>query len=79
MIRIRILPGLMVPALAGVLSFVLIGHLWNRYSEDTEALGFTGIFERLLAAQAGFADDVNAYRASTSREGLVQEASAREE
>jgi hypothetical protein len=76
---IRILPGLMVPALAGVLSFVLIGHLCNRYSEDTEALGFTGIFERLLAAQAGFADDANAYRASTSREGLVQEASALEE
>jgi hypothetical protein len=76
---LRILPRLTVPALAGVLSFVLIGHLWNRYSEDTQALGFTGIFERFLAARAGFADDVNAYRASTSREDLVQEASALEE
>ena len=76
---IRILPGLTVPALAGVLGFVLIGHLCNRYSEDTQALGFSRIFERFLAAQAGFADDVNAYRASTSRGGFVQEASSLEE
>jgi hypothetical protein len=76
---IRILPGLTVPALAGVLSFVLIGHLWNRYSEETQAHGFTGVFERFLASQAGFTNDVSAYRASTSRQGLVQEASALEE
>jgi hypothetical protein len=76
---IRILPGLTVPALAGVLSFVLIGHLWNRYSEETQALGFSGVFERFLAAQAGFADDVNAYRASASRGDFVQKASALEE
>jgi hypothetical protein len=67
-----------VLALIGVLSAVLIGHLWDRYSQETEALGFSGIYERYLASQAGFGDDAQAYRAM-SHAGMVQEASALEE
>jgi hypothetical protein len=76
---VRILSGLTVLALTGVLSGVLTGHLWSRYSEETEALGFDGIFERILAAQAGFGDDARAYRAAMSSPGAVQKASALEE
>jgi hypothetical protein len=65
-------------SLVGVLSGVLIGHLWDRYSQETEALGFSGIYERYLANQAGFGDDAQAYRAM-SHAGMVQEASALEE
>jgi hypothetical protein len=65
-------------SLVGVLSGVLIGHLWDRYSQETEALGFSGIYERYLASQAGFRDDVQGYRAM-SHGGMVQEASALEE
>jgi hypothetical protein len=67
-----------VLAFVGVLSAVLIGHLWDRYSQETEALGFSGIYERYLASQAGFGDDTQAYRA-VSHVGMVQEASALEE
>ena len=70
--------GLAVLALVGVLSPVLIGHLWDRYSQETEALGFSGIYERYLASQAGFGDDAQAYRAM-SHAGMVHEASALEE
>jgi hypothetical protein len=65
-------------SLVGVLSGVLIGHLWDRYSQETEALGFSGIYERYLASQAGFGDDAQAYRAM-SHAGMVHEASALEE
>ena len=74
----RTLSGLTVLAMAGVLSGVLISHCWKRYSQETEALGFSGIYERYLASQAGFGDDVQAYRAM-SHAGMVQEASALEE
>src|SRR5262245_10989545 len=67
-----------VLALVDVLSAILIGHLWDRYSQETEALGFSGIYERYLASQAGFGDDAQAYRAM-SHAGMVQEASALEE
>jgi hypothetical protein len=73
----RALSGLTVLAMAGVLSGVLIGHCWERYSQETEALGFSGIYERYLASQAGFGDDAPAYRAM-SRAGMVHEASAEE-
>jgi hypothetical protein len=73
---VRIVSGLTVLALAGALSGMLTGHLSSRYSEETQALGFSGIFERVLAAQAGFGDDAQAYRAATSRTG---QASALEE
>jgi hypothetical protein len=65
-----------VLALVCVLSAILIGHLWDRYSQKTEALGFSGIYERYLANQAGFGDDAQAYRA-TPHAGMVHEASAR--
>ena len=74
----RTLSGFTVLAMAGVLSGVLSGHLWNRYSQETEALGFSGIYERYLASQAGFGDDAQSYRAA-SRAGGVHEASALEE
>jgi hypothetical protein len=61
-----------VLALVGILSAVL------RYSQKTEALGFSGIYEHYLASQAGFGDDAQAYRAM-SHAGMVQEASALEE
>jgi hypothetical protein len=66
-----------VLALVGVLSGVLITHLWDRYSQETEALGFSGIHERYLASQAGFGGDAQAYRAQL-RAGFVYEASAEE-
>ena len=65
-------------SLVGVLSGVLIGHLWDRYSQETEALGFSGTYERYLASQAGFGDDAQGYRAM-SHAGMVHEASALEE
>ena len=74
----RTLSGFTVLAMAGVLSGVLSGHLWNRYLQETEALGFSGIYERYLASQAGFSDDAQGYRAA-SRAGMVHEASALEE
>jgi hypothetical protein len=74
----RTLSGFTALAMAGVLSGILSGHLWNRYSQETEALGFSGIYERYLASQAGFGDDAQRYRAA-SRAGGVQEASALEE
>ena len=76
MIR-RTLPGLAVFALVAGLSGMLVGHFWNRYSQQTSELGFDGIYERYLASQAGFADDVPGYRAARATE--IQHASAMEE
>ena len=56
-------PSLRLPALR----FVLIG-LWDPYEQETGALGFSGIYERYLASQAGFADDPKAYRAVVEAE-----------
>jgi hypothetical protein len=74
----RTLSGVAVLAMAAVLSGVVVGHLWERYTEETAALGFSGMYERYLASQAGFGDDAQGYRAAlhTAR---VQEASALEE
>jgi hypothetical protein len=77
MIR-RTLPGVAVFGLAAGLSGVLVGHLWNRYSQQTSELGFDGVYQRYLASQAGFADDARGYRAARASAG-VQEASALEE
>jgi hypothetical protein len=63
----RILLTLAVLAVAGFVLLVLIG-LWDRYEHETAALGFTGIYERYLASQAGFADDPKAYRAVVEAE-----------
>jgi hypothetical protein len=58
----RILLSLIAFALTGFVVFTLIG-LWDRYEQETAALGFSGIYERYLASQAGFADNPKAYRA----------------
>ncbi len=49
----RILLTLTGLAVTGFVLLVLIG-LWDRYEQETAALGFTGIYERFLAPQAGF-------------------------
>ncbi len=80
----RILAISTVLALTAFLVAVLIGHLWSRYAQETAAWGFSGIYERLQAWQAGFSDDPTAYRAAAeaSRAGqaeLVVETAAVEE
>jgi hypothetical protein len=62
MIR-RILFSLAALALAGALAFTLVVHLWNRYQAETVAMGFSGIYERYLAFQTGFLDEMKAFRA----------------
>ena len=61
----RILLTLAVLAVSGFVLLVLIG-LWDRYEQETAALGFNGIYD--LASQAGFADDPKAYRAVVEAE-----------
>ena len=63
----RILVSLIAFALAGFLLLVLVG-LWDEYEQETKALGFSGIYERYLASQAGFADDAKGYRAVVEAE-----------
>ena len=63
----RILLTLALLAVAGFVLLVLIG-LWDPYEQNTGALGFSGIYERYLALQAGFADDPKAYRALVEAE-----------
>jgi hypothetical protein len=60
MIIIRAVFSLAVLALAGYLVVVLSGHLWGRYQEETAALGFGGVSER-LASQVGVAGPVSAF------------------
>jgi hypothetical protein len=57
----RIALGLVCLSLAGLAALVLIG-LSDRYSQETAALGFDGIYERYLASQAGFPNEPIAYR-----------------
>jgi hypothetical protein len=63
----RILLSLIAFALTCFVVLTLIG-LWDRYEQETVALGFSGIYERYLASQAGFADNPNAYRAVVEAE-----------
>ena len=63
----RILLSLIAFALTGFVLLVLIG-LWDPYEQETAALGFSGIYERYLASQAGFPDDPKAYRAVVEAE-----------
>ena len=78
----RILLALTVLAVTGFVLLVLIG-LWDRYEQETAALGFSGVYERYLASQAGFADDARAYRtavgAESARTAVVTETAAIEE
>ena len=50
-------------SLASLAAVVLIGFS-DRYSQETAALGFDGIYERYLASQAGFPNEPIAYRAA---------------
>jgi hypothetical protein len=59
MIIIRAVFSLAVLAFAGVLVVALSGNLWGRYQQQTVALGFSGVYER-LASQVGLADEANA-------------------
>ena len=68
-----ILVRLAALAVLGFLFLVLMG-LWDRYERDTAALGFSGIYERYLAYQAGFAGDPHAYRAAADAMRLVGDA-----
>ena len=68
--------GIRIAGLSGVLT----GHLWNRYADENGLLGFSGIYERILAARAGFADVAQGYWVATPpRDRLIREASAFEE
>jgi hypothetical protein len=58
--------------LSGVAGFgVVTGHLWNRYADENGLLRFSGVYERILAAQVGFVAD--------PRDRLVREASVFDE
>jgi hypothetical protein len=59
----RILLALAVLAVTGSVLLALIGF-GDRYEKETKALGFSGLYERYLASQAGFPDDPKAYRAA---------------
>jgi hypothetical protein len=52
----RILLTVAALAVTGFMLLVLIG-VWDRYEQETAALGFSGIYERYLAWQAGFSVD----------------------
>jgi hypothetical protein len=69
---IRNLLSLSVLALTGYLVVVLAGHLWDRHSQETQAMGFSGIYDRYLASSAGFAGDPNTYGAGAEVEGAQQ-------
>ena len=60
-----ILSRLAAIAVVGFASLVLMG-LWDRYERGAAALGFSGPYERYLAAQAGFPDDPRGYRWATA-------------
>ena len=60
-----ILSRLAAIAVVGFAFLVLMG-LWDRYERGAAALGFSGPYERYLAAQAGFPDDPRGYRWATA-------------
>jgi hypothetical protein len=67
----RIMLMLAALTIASFVLLVLIG-LWDRYEQETAALGFSGIYERSLASQAGFPDDPKAYRAANEAKRAQQ-------
>jgi hypothetical protein len=69
---IRNLLSLSVLTLTGYLVVVLAGHLWDRHSQETQAMGFSGIYARYLASSTGFAGDPNTDGAATEVEGAQQ-------
>ena len=69
----RMLLTLAVLAVAGFVLLVLIG-LWDRYEQETAALGFSGIYERYSASQADFSSDPKipaGAEAARARQGAV--------
>jgi hypothetical protein len=79
----RILLSVAALALAGFVGLVLIG-LWDRHAQEATAAGFSGIYERYLAAEAGFPNAPKAYRADVQakraeRAGDLRETAALEE
>ena len=66
----RTLLSLAAFALTGFVVLTLIG-LWDRYEQEAKGLGFSGLYERYLASQAGFADDPKAYRAVVCTENQI--------
>jgi hypothetical protein len=78
---IRNLLSLSVLALTGYLVLVLGGHLWDRHAQETQAMGFSGIYERYVASRAP--DDANTYRAAAETDGAREvpsrESATREE
>ena len=72
----------MVLALAGGLFLVLIGHSWDRYSQQADAWEFGRIYEQYLAAHVGSSPKEQDYYPSVEGRAWaagVQEASALEE
>jgi hypothetical protein len=69
---IRNLLSLSVLALTGYLVLVLAGHLWDRHAQETQARGFSGVYERYLGSSAGFPADPNTYPAAAEAEGAQQ-------
>ena len=67
----RILLGWATLTLAVLAVLVLIG-LWERHAQEATALGFTGIYERYLAFQAGFPNDPTAYREAAETAPMTQ-------
>ena len=73
----RILLGSGTLALAAFAVLVFIG-LWERHAQEATALGFSGIYERYLAFQAGFSNDPTAYREATEIAPMPQASTTRE-
>jgi hypothetical protein len=70
---------LVLSCVAG-LSSVLIGHLWNRYADENGLLRLGGIYQRIVAAQAGLVELAQGYSAATdTQDRLIWEVSAFEE
>ena len=67
----RILLGSVTLALAAFAVLVFIG-LWERHAQEATALGFSGIYERYLAFQAGFPNDPMAYRETAATAPMRQ-------
>jgi hypothetical protein len=76
---IRSLLSLSVLVLTGYLVLVLAGHLWDRHSQETQALGFNGIYDRYLAASAGLPGDRAAGEAVGAQQVPGRTSAAREE
>jgi hypothetical protein len=62
----RILLTLVTLAVTGFVLLVLIG-LWDRYERETVALGFSGIYERYLASQAGASSGPKTHAAAEAK------------